>query len=248
MAIDARRNRVGRQNLLSLAATDQRPFAKEWDIHILFAELEERLGSQVIDIPAVDKGSNDYGFHVLLADGRDIIARLARSDVNMPRWVGFPSEKQISEVDFETAVQDLLNDEAEIPVSRVLYSRAPVKHVCQAAPPLTDILGRRLIVSERTEGRKAQDVWTEYDDEVKVRCTPSVTLDTGREQDEIDNSIARYSPPERLPASSFVPLLASPRLRLRMAPPPSPRLETRSLPCPSSSNARLLSRAHRIQA
>ena len=52
-------------DLLSLARGDQRPFANRWDVNLLFQELEERLGSKVVDVPAVDKGSNKYVSHVL---------------------------------------------------------------------------------------------------------------------------------------------------------------------------------------
>lgn len=43
-----------------------------------------------------------------LADGRDILARLARGDVEIPDFDGFPIDAQTAEVRFEAAVYELL--------------------------------------------------------------------------------------------------------------------------------------------
>ena len=72
------------------------------------------------------------------------MARLARGDVNMPDFDGFPIERQAPEALFEAAVYELLCSESEIRASRLLFHRAPVRY---PGPRLTipqDLTGRRL--------------------------------------------------------------------------------------------------------
>ncbi len=68
------------------------------------------------------------GFFLQTADGRDMVARLARGDVNMPNFDGFPVAIEAAGVRFESAVYELLRGEPDIRSSRLLYSRAPVQH------------------------------------------------------------------------------------------------------------------------
>ena len=94
--------------LLTLFRSGNSPTSRVWDVNLLIREVEEVLRSEVIDIPTVTKGSNNYvsvlafylygnvhsmlesklttvkGFHIKLLNGSDILARLARGDVNMP--------------------------------------------------------------------------------------------------------------------------------------------------------------------
>lgn len=58
----------------------------------------------------------------------DVVARLARGDVNMPDYDGFPIHVQVPEVKFETEVYELLQPEPDILASRLLYYRLPVQH------------------------------------------------------------------------------------------------------------------------
>lgn len=88
----------------------------------------------------------------------DVVARLARGDVNMPGYEGFPIHVQVPEVKFEAEVYELLQSEPDILASRLLYYRVPVQH--EGFPKLDrpkDIAGRRLLVFQRTEG--ANNVW-----------------------------------------------------------------------------------------
>ena len=79
------------------------------------------------------------------------MARLARGDVNMPDFDGFPIERQVPEAQFEAAVDELLRPESDIRAAHLLYYRVPVKSPCTrlATPP--DLTGRRLFVFERAE-------------------------------------------------------------------------------------------------
>jgi hypothetical protein len=54
------------------------------------------------------------GFHVKLSNRPDMVARLARGDVNMPNYDGFPIHVQVPEVKFEVAVNKLLRSEPNI--------------------------------------------------------------------------------------------------------------------------------------
>lgn len=55
------------------------------------------------------------------------MARLARGDVNMPDFDGFPIEKQAPEAKFEAATYELLRTVPDVRVSNLLYHRVPVK-------------------------------------------------------------------------------------------------------------------------
>ena len=109
------------------------------------------------------------GFQFTLSDGRHIIARLANGDVNVPRFGGLAVGRQAVEIEFETAVQQLVHPLEGVPISDVLYSRVPVQHELPRDQPPKDVIGRRLIVSERTEGRKVEFVWKEVEEEQKLR-------------------------------------------------------------------------------
>lgn len=48
------------EQLLSLVRSGNSPFHGVWDVNLLIREIEENLGSQVIDILTVNRGSNNY--------------------------------------------------------------------------------------------------------------------------------------------------------------------------------------------
>jgi len=95
------------------------------------------------------------------------VARLARGDNNMPNYDGFPIQVQVSEVQFEVAVYELLRSEPNILASSLLYYRIPVQHVGPRLDPPQDIAGRRLFLFERTEGEN--NVWRDLSLAQKVR-------------------------------------------------------------------------------
>lgn len=94
------------------------------------------------------------GFHVTLSNRPDIVARLARGDVNMPNYDGFPFHVQVAEVKFEVAVYELLRSAPEILASRLLYYRIPLQYAGPRLDRPKDILDRRLLVFERADGEK----------------------------------------------------------------------------------------------
>jgi hypothetical protein len=110
----------------------------------------------------------EQGFHLKLSNRPDIVARLARGDVNMPNYDGFPIHVQVLEVKFEAAVYELLRSEPNILASRLLYHRIPVQHVGPRLDLPQDIAGRRLFLFERAEGEN--NVWRELSPEQKVRA------------------------------------------------------------------------------
>lgn len=77
--------------LLQLFCSNKSPFQRDWDLNFLIQEIEHNLNTQVIDIQLVSKGSNNYGLHLKLSNRPDIIARVARGDVNIPGFDGFLS-------------------------------------------------------------------------------------------------------------------------------------------------------------
>ena len=48
------------EELLTLVRSGNSPMSRVWDVNLLIREIEEVLGSEVIDIPTVTKGSNNY--------------------------------------------------------------------------------------------------------------------------------------------------------------------------------------------
>ncbi|OBT66610.1 hypothetical protein VE03_03960 [Pseudogymnoascus sp. 23342-1-I1] len=117
------------KQLLTLVRSGNSPFLGVWDVNLLIQEIEENLDTQVVDIPQLYNGSNNYGFHLKLSNRPDVIARLARGDVNMPDFDGFPIHRQIPEAEFEVAAYELLRSEPQILISRLLYHRIPMQHV-----------------------------------------------------------------------------------------------------------------------
>ncbi|KAJ5273312.1 hypothetical protein N7478_008437 [Penicillium angulare] len=106
------------------------------------------------------------GFHIRTLKGPDMVARLARSDVNMPDFDGFPIEEQIQEVNFEAAVYNLLRTEPDIHISRLFYQRVPVLHPGPTSSIPKDLAGRRLFLFEKAED--VGNVWDELNGANKV--------------------------------------------------------------------------------
>ncbi|PUU81669.1 hypothetical protein B9Z19DRAFT_1113281 [Tuber borchii] len=151
------------KHLLSLVRSGSSPFEGLWDVNLLIQEIEANLDTQVIEIPDISTGSNNYGLYLKLSNRPDIVARLSRGDVNMPNFEGPPIHKQILKVEFEVAVYQLLRSEPNIFTSRLLYHRIPVQHVGPRLDLPKDIAGRHLFLFERAEGEK--DVWWELSPE-----------------------------------------------------------------------------------
>ena len=95
-----------------------------------------------------------------------MVVRLARGDVNMPDFDGFPIDVQVPEARFEVAVYTLLRAEPTIRASRLLYHRLPAQHPGPRDEVPRDIAGRRLFVFERAAGENNQ--WSGLDAEQKV--------------------------------------------------------------------------------
>lgn len=88
----------------------------------------------------------------------------------MPSYNGFPIHVQISEVEFEAAVYELLRSEPNILAFRLLYYRVPLQHAGPKYDPPRDIIGRVLLVFERAEGEK--NIWRVLNPEQKI--SPSI--------------------------------------------------------------------------
>jgi hypothetical protein len=172
------------KHLLELANAGNNPFEGQWSVQILLEEVESHLGVQIADMPLVVKGSNNFvrvplflsyrvsaytkqGIFIQCTDGRELVARLARSDVNMPDYKGFTTQRQISDVRFEAAVYSLLESNAAIKCSRLLYHREPVESPGPRLAMPKDIRGRALFVFETTKGKN--NYWQSLSPNGKVR-------------------------------------------------------------------------------
>ncbi|KAF8170677.1 hypothetical protein K438DRAFT_1853678 [Mycena galopus ATCC 62051] len=154
----------------SINSVDEPPIFR-FDVHKVLDEVEDQVGGVVVDIPKVGKGSNYFGMHLRLANGADILggadilARLARCDVN---WLRRNAEEmselvqqQVSEVEFEAEVYRLLRPDRRILTPSLLYCRAPAynpgaMHEIHRLPP-RNILGRALFVFEKMQG--VNNIW-----------------------------------------------------------------------------------------
>ncbi|KAG6899431.1 hypothetical protein C0993_010339 [Termitomyces sp. T159_Od127] len=159
------------KDVLTLVRNGNNPF-KGWDIELLIKEIEDNLEARVIDIPSVAEGANNYGFHMKLSNSLDILARLARGDVNMPHYAGFPFELQGPEAEFEVETFKLLRSDPIFVVPRMLYYRLPVQNTEPRLSIPKDIAGRRLYVFERTEGEK--NIWNELGPDDKAHLLTQV--------------------------------------------------------------------------
>ncbi|KAJ3487605.1 hypothetical protein NLG97_g6378 [Lecanicillium saksenae] len=135
--------------LWKLLQNGESPFRQQWDVALLVKEVEEATAAKVRDIPLVSCGANYYGFHFELENHPPVLARLARGDVNMPDFDGFPLEKQIPEVQFEAAVYSLARDSPVLPVPHLIRHRMPVRSDGPHLNPPIDISGRRLMLFEK---------------------------------------------------------------------------------------------------
>ncbi|KAJ6780650.1 hypothetical protein PWT90_01746 [Aphanocladium album] len=79
----------------------------------------------------------------------EVLARLARGDVNMPNFDGFPFEKQVPEVQFEVAVYSLARGSPGLLVPRLIHHRIPVRGDGPLLKVPSDISGRRLMIFEK---------------------------------------------------------------------------------------------------
>ncbi|KAL6409853.1 3-hydroxybutyryl- dehydratase [Ilyonectria robusta] len=184
------------KHLLDMVRHGDSPFDDVWDVNLLISEVEEKLDTQVIDIPSIDKGSNNYGLHMVTSrtSAPDVVVRLARGDVNMPGFDGFPIEVQAPEARFEAAVYNLLRSQPDIRVSRLLYHRVPVQHPGPKVTVPQDLSGRRLFVFESAQGRN--NIWEELSSANKLLLLDQLA--------HIRVALFRYDPPLDFAAEHFL--------------------------------------------
>ena len=60
VAQDAGWQRLRRQTSAQPVHSGNSPFKGLWDVNLLIQEVKENLDTQVIDIPVISKGSNNY--------------------------------------------------------------------------------------------------------------------------------------------------------------------------------------------
>jgi len=73
------------KHLLTLVRSGNSPFHGVWDVNLLIREIEENLSTQVIDIPRVSKGANNYvRSSCLLSSESDSVLRLRLGGAGFP--------------------------------------------------------------------------------------------------------------------------------------------------------------------
>lgn len=107
---------------------------------------------------------------MVLSDGRHVVARVGRADVNTPNYQGFDVPWLVSDVEFEAAIYQLLRERPAIKPSALLYHRAPVQFPNPNLNKPDHILGRRLLLYARAAGNN--NVWKklDHDDKVGLHC------------------------------------------------------------------------------
>lgn len=101
-----------------------------------------------------------------LSDDRDVMARVARADVNMPNYDGFALTWLHNQVEFEAAVYHLLEGTAEIPTSRLLYFCHAKQSEWSKTDLPRDISGRQLMLFDMSNGETPS--WGELNESQKV--------------------------------------------------------------------------------
>ncbi|KAJ7074471.1 hypothetical protein C8F01DRAFT_25482 [Mycena amicta] len=136
-----------------------------FDVRDVLDEVEAFVGNSVVDIPRVGRGANYFGMHLVLKNEQNILARIARLDVN---WLNYEDagrlddlvNQQIVDVEFEAAVYRLLAQHCEVLAANLLFCRAPQYRRSsgrEPSMPPQDVQGRALFVFEKTEG--LNNVW-----------------------------------------------------------------------------------------
>ncbi|KAJ7629364.1 hypothetical protein DFH06DRAFT_1056959 [Mycena polygramma] len=158
--------------LLESLERDEPPIFR-FDVRTVLNEVEELVGSKVVDIPKVGKGSNYFGMHLRLANALDILVRLARRDMNWPRSATEDADRmaelvkqQVYDVEFEAEIYRLLRPHPEVLTANLLYHRAPTYEVDAPDAPPRDTLGRALFVFEKTQG--VNNVWPDDADKRRL--------------------------------------------------------------------------------
>ncbi|KAJ3457056.1 hypothetical protein MRS44_014197 [Fusarium solani] len=164
-------------NLLDLLSRGQSPFGPILDANLLLQEVKDKLSAEVIDIPRVHTGANNYGFHLKLSDQRHVLARLGRADVNVPHYDGFSLHWLHQQIDFEVATNSLLQNTPGVPTDRLLYHRHPLLHAGIKRGMPKDISGRRLMIFEMAQGQCR--LWSDLDQQQRTSITSIFDWETG---------------------------------------------------------------------
>ncbi|KAL4916462.1 hypothetical protein BDW62DRAFT_202616 [Aspergillus aurantiobrunneus] len=185
---------------------------------------DNTLHTRVTDIPALYKGSNNYGIHLQLDNQPDILVGLGHSDVNMPNFDGFPVDVQATEARIEAAVYSLLQREETIPVSPLLYHRLPVLHPAPRSDRPRDLAGRRLYSFQRPQGR----------DNVRRALSPAQKVGISLSTPDYGCYLAYFDPSSLLKAAQIRASLFSftPDKFTRVAPRTPLRTKTQVAPIP----------------
>ncbi|CEJ91177.1 hypothetical protein VHEMI06908 [[Torrubiella] hemipterigena] len=148
------------KDLLGLMRCGKSPFDGIWDSMRLIQEIEECLNVQVVDIPRVYNGRYNYGFHLILSNRQEVIARLAQTDVNAPYYSGKTATDLADQVRFEVETDRLLRATPSIRAARLIYYRTPHQLEEELLDCPRNISGRMLLVNQKLPGNS--NVWSTF--------------------------------------------------------------------------------------
>ena len=160
------------KNLLSLLHAGQCPITA-FNVKILIEEIEDALRINIVDIPLVSSGANNYGFHMKSIGHPDIVARLAKVDLNWPSFDNLFYQKQARDAMFEAAAYGLLAPVSAVKVSKLIYHRLPVLQEGPRSKTPPGIAGRQLLIFNRAESGDAVKIWKSASHEGKVIPNPA---------------------------------------------------------------------------
>lgn len=169
-----------------------------------------------------------------LFSGEEVVARLARGDVNMPGFDGFSLESQIAEIEFEAAVYELLRDHSQLKTSRLLYHRAPAQCRGEKSAIPKNIVGRRLMVFNRAAGRSS-GAWNSLSGQQQVSLKSEAHQNEHTDCATVGSCHASSDPP-----CCSLQLRAATGLREPVLTRPTLRAKTQRTPSTSDPNPRLL--------
>lgn len=112
------------------------------------------------------------GFHLKMSGPySDVVARLGRSDFNMPKYAGISIEEQVSRTRFEARLYYLLSSEPGILLSHLIYHRVPVQRNSPDSSIAQNIIGRPLFLFEKSEGKRNMWYGLCPDNQVRTRAS-----------------------------------------------------------------------------
>ncbi|KAJ6446730.1 monooxygenase [Purpureocillium lavendulum] len=196
------------KGLLELVRRDQSPFGSALSVPALIAEIERVLRSRVVDIPAVAFGAHNFGFHFILANRPNVIARVSRGDLRNPAYRESGTlETQLHHGLFELDVYRALKPLGSPFSGAPVYHRRAVDPAYLPGYPPSGICGRLLFVFEPAPGER-------YDYVAWRRLTREQKSQVLRDAAKVAARLFEFTPSPELPNTWMLRQACSPKARV----------------------------------